>query len=176
MPRSESDMNAKTPLQLALGEKKYTVPILRAVCASRWRDAVVTEFHGVVDAATDLNVIDVKAFSNGLTGYLIQFPEKLAKLVFLYADYAELWNKVRAEKLPEEAVETFLAHVDKGEVPKSSILPRGEILADATEEQIGTAFSALMEVAYPYLPQARTVTKAVRASLSSPQPTARYTN
>ena len=55
--------------------------------------------------------------SRGFTATLIQFPEKIADLVFAY---------------------------DKS-------LPQEVILEEATEEQISSAFSAIMLVAYPFL-------------------------
>ena len=47
-------------------------------------------------------------------------------------------------------------------------LPREEILSSATEEQIGCAFSAIMAVAFPFIPQLGMVTNLLR-SASSPQ-------
>lgn len=43
-------------------------------------------------------------------------------------------------------------------------LPWEEILAEATEEQIGSAFSAIMVVAFPFVPQLGMVTNLLRAN------------
>jgi hypothetical protein len=43
-------------------------------------------------------------------------------------------------------------------------LPKDEILANATEEQIATAFSAIMGVAFPFIPQLGMVTNLLRAT------------
>jgi hypothetical protein len=43
-------------------------------------------------------------------------------------------------------------------------LPKDEILASATEEQIATAFSAIMAVAFPFVPQLGMVTNLLRAN------------
>jgi len=47
-------------------------------------------------------------------------------------------------------------------------LPKDEILAQATEEQIAVAFSAIMAVAFPFIPQLGMVTNLLR-SANSPQ-------
>jgi hypothetical protein len=49
-------------------------------------------------------------------------------------------------------------------------LPEVEILANATEEQVATAFSAIFAVAFPFIPQLGMVTTMLRATTaSSPQ-------
>jgi hypothetical protein len=48
-------------------------------------------------------------------------------------------------------------------------LPREKILVDASEEQIASAFSKIMAVAFPFMPQLATVTNLLRATASSPQ-------
>lgn len=52
------------------------------------------------------------------------------------------------------------------------ILPKDEVLASATEEQVGTAFSAIMEVAYPLVPLAQ----AMKAARANPPATAKFLN
>jgi len=44
-------------------------------------------------------------------------------------------------------------------------LPKDEILASATEEQIAVAFSAIMAVAFPFVPQLGMVRSLLRANL-----------
>lgn len=53
-----------------------------------------------------------------------------------------------------------------------ALLPKEEILKEATEEQIGTAFSAIMEVAYPLVPLAQ----AMKAARPNPPATAKFLN
>lgn len=53
-----------------------------------------------------------------------------------------------------------------------AVLPKDEVLAAATEEQIGTAFSAIMEVAYPLVPLAQ----AMKAARANPPATAKFLN
>ena len=48
-------------------------------------------------------------------------------------------------------------------------LPKEEILGNATEEQMAAAFSAIMAVAFPFLPQLATMTQVLK-SASLPQP------
>ena len=49
-------------------------------------------------------------------------------------------------------------------------LPKEEILEHATEEQIASAFSAIMGVAFPFLPQLGMVTNLLRATTAASQP------
>lgn len=66
---------------------------------------------------------------------------------------------------PEKMAELVFAYA-------GAILPKDEIIAVATEEQIGTAFSAIMEVAYPLVPLAQ----AMKAARANPPATVKYTN
>jgi|SRR5579862_1576781 len=52
-------------------------------------------------------------------------------------------------------------------------LPKDEILENATEEQIAAAFSAIMAVAFPFIPQLTTVQMLMRTASS---PLGRSTN
>ncbi len=47
-------------------------------------------------------------------------------------------------------------------------LPKNEILSNATEEQIAAAFSAIMAVAFPFIPQLTTISHLMRTANSSP--------
>jgi hypothetical protein len=63
-------------------------------------------------------------------------------------------------RFPEKVAELLFAYAGES-------LPQEEILTNATEEQMATAFSAVMQVAYPFLPQLTTVMKTMRTVPSS---------
>ena len=129
--RSESDILAKAPIKVKLGDKEYKIPLLTVLPAREWRIRLNTELAGLTGSFTDVEAADATAVAKGMTFALIQFPEKLAELVFAYS---------------------------------GDTLPKDEILAAATEEQLASAFSAVMQVAYPFLPQLATVTQVMRAN------------
>jgi hypothetical protein len=93
---------------------------------------------GIVSNFQPTPGVDSKAFANGLTGALIEFPEKIIDLVFAYAP----------------------------ELPKEELLGSEEAPGKATEEQFAHAFSQIMGVAYPFLPQLALARTAVLGSLA----------
>lgn len=153
--RTESEILAKAPIKVKLGEKDYKIPVLTVLPARDWRTKLDASMAGLADSFKVMESANANAVANGLTFALIQFPEKVADLVF---DYANGWTN------PGQV----LSHGSH-----DLVLPREEILANATEEQLATAFSAIMQVAYPFLPQLAMVTQVMRAN--SPQ-SAKFTN
>jgi len=139
--RSESDILSKAPVKLKLGEKEYKIPVLTILPAREWRLKLNASLSAIVDSFKMVETAESSAVASGLTAALIQFPEKVAELVFAYA----------------------------GETLKPE-----EILASATEEQLAQAFSAIMQVAYPFLPQLSLVTNVMRAA--PPPQLAKFTN
>lgn len=140
--RSESDMLAKVPIKVTLGEKLYDIPVLTILPSRKWRIKLNETMGQIVNGFTSIGSANTsEAVSQGLTSALLRFPEKVAEMLFDYA----------GESLPQD-----------------------EVLESATEEQLATAFSAVMQVAYPFLPQLTTVMKTMRTVPSSA--TATYTN
>lgn len=140
--RSESDILAKAPIKVKLGEKDYRIPVLTVLPAREWRIKLNTELAGLTGSFKVVEAADANAVASGLTFALIQFPEKVAELVFLYAGES---------------------------------LPKDEILAASTEEQLAAAFSAIMQVAYPFLPQLSLATQVMISTATRPQ-SAKFTN
>lgn len=140
MARTEDQMIAKSPIVVKLGEKEYTIPVLTILPSREWRVKLNESMASIVDTFQVSETANADMFSKGLTSALIQFPEKMADLVFAYAGV---------------------------------VLPKDEVLAAATEEQMGTAFSRIMEVAYPLVPLAMAM-KAARPV--APPASAKYSN
>lgn len=148
MARSEADMISKAPITLRLGLKDYEVPPLTVLLARQWRLKLDASIGDIVRNFQAVPGADTKAFATGLTGALIQFPEKLAELLFAYANG---WAEADSPGKPRLT---------------TPVLPEDEILANATEEQLASAFSGVMAMAYPFLPQLAMVRQAVLGSLA----------
>lgn len=69
-------------------------------------------------------------------------------------------------RFPEKMADLIFAYA-------GDVLPKDEILATASEEQIGTAFSRIMEVAFPLVPLKMAMKAAQQVR---PPATAKYTN
>lgn len=131
MKRTEEQILSKAPIELTFGEKKYQVKPLPILKQREWRARLSSDLKDIVSAFERKDASSA-ALADGLTRALLDFPEKLAELVFSY----------------------------------DPSLPREQILAEATEEQIALAFSAIMAVAFPFLAQLGQVTGLMRAGLS----------
>ena len=147
--RTESDDHLMAPLKLRLGTKDYLVPLLANAHAREWRikldESLGTIVRNFEPTATISNVM-----SSGLTGALIQFPDKLAELVFAFANG---WADPGSPGLAKPKLET-------------PVLPESEIMAAASPKQLAQAFRSMMEEAYPFLPQLAMTRAAVLGSLA----------
>lgn len=140
MARNEAEMISKAPIKIKLGDKDYQIPVLTILPSREWRLKLNEALKPILETFQFDGHPDSESMGHSLTVSLIQFPEKMADLIFDYAGDA---------------------------------LSKDEVLAIATEEQIGTAFSRIMEVAYPLVPL-KMALKA--AQITSPPATAKYTN
>jgi hypothetical protein len=121
--RTEDDILSRAPIVAKLGDKDYSIPLLAVMDQREWRKKLFAELAPVLSVFV-FNP-EGMTVADALTAALLQFPEKLCDLVFLYT--------------PE--------------------LPKDDILANATEEQIVTAFSAIMNVAFPFVPEIKRAMK-----------------
>jgi len=162
--RSEDDILSRAPITVRLGDRDYSIPLLPIIPQREWRKNL---FSALAPLLESFNFqIDQKGMATSLTAALLRFPEKRAELVFDYRAYGALWDSL-SDRRPGEQFTEFLRLLadDLVDVPD---FPRGEILANATEEQIATAFSAIMAVAFPFFSQIVTVTEMMRTA-SLPQ-------
>jgi hypothetical protein len=121
--RSESEMVSMAPLTLRLGTKDYSVPILNNRKAAAWR----TELHAAmapIIAGFDFSGIDLNANHN-----VVQ---------------TAMNDRLKQEMLafPQKLADLMFLYAPS--------LPAEEILDEATDEQIGLAFSQIAEVGYPF--------------------------
>jgi hypothetical protein len=167
-PRTEDEILARAPLSAKLGDGQYAIPLLAVIPQREWRKKLFAELVPVLASFT-LNSSGNMA--TGLTAALLNFPDKLCDLVFAYREYGfAMASLARTPGIKaEELGPAFLALLEKGPLEEASDFPRAEILANSTEEQIASAFSKIMAVAFPFMPQLATVTRLLRATASSPQ-------
>jgi hypothetical protein len=122
--RSESDMLSMAPIKVRLGTKDYEIPVLNNRKAKEWRDKLYAALGPIV-ANFDFTGIDLNASR-----------EQVSQLM--------------SKKLSDEMIEypqklSELLFEFAGEV-----LPREQVLDEASDEQIALAFSQVAEVGYPF--------------------------
>jgi hypothetical protein len=165
--RTESDILAKAPIKVKLGDKDYKIPVLTVLPAREWRIKLDTALGDIVRNFQPAPTADTNAFSTGLTGALIHFPEKVVDLVFLYRTYGLVADMVVKEAIPDDQrYARFLELIAQSPLPEAPDFPHNSILANSTEEQLAAAFSAVMAVAYPFLPQIAMARQAVLGSFA----------
>ena len=81
--RTEDDAVAQTPLSVKFGKEDYSIPLLTVMPQREWRKKLFAELVPIL-AVFQFNT-EGKTVTDGLTACLLQFPEKLAELVFAYA-------------------------------------------------------------------------------------------
>ncbi len=103
--RTEDDIVTMAPIKAKFGDKIYEIKPLRILAQRQWRSKVVEEVRaiGVIlkpDAAT------MPVFVKGLAFVFLQFPEKIADLVFEYAKDLPR-ETIEAEATEEQLVRVF---------------------------------------------------------------------
>lgn len=162
--RSESDILSCAPIEVTLGKTKYPIPPLAVNPNREWRKKYCLQLAPIIDT---LNVrLDPKSMLQGLTASLLQFPEKLADLVFDYREYGYALQCLSDEGVKDRDLYPAFMKLLAADtpLPEAPDFPRADILATATEEQIAGAFSAIMSVAFPFTPQLATVRNLLTAT------------
>jgi len=172
MARSESDQTCMAPIVVKLGSKEYTIPCLTIIAQRAWRVKLNAEMAEIV-ASFQPTELDANVFGKGLASALIGFPEKMADLMFAYREYGSAWEELLKEGLSGSELIARFSTLISEPLPEAFGFPRAVILTGATEEQVGTAFSRIMEVAYPLVPLAQAM-KAARPV--TPPATAKFSN
>jgi hypothetical protein len=158
--RTEDDILSRAPIVVKLGDKDYSIPLLAVMAQREWRKKLFAELAPLLEAFNF--TVDGKSMASGLTAALLNFPEKLCDLVFLYRQYGFALASL-ADVPDEEIHAAFLALIAKKPLAEAPDFPHSVILAKATEEQIASAFSAVMAVAFPFIPQLGMVTTLLRS-------------
>jgi hypothetical protein len=83
MQRTDEDVIARTPFEVALGATKYKIKLLPIAPAREWRKKLVTTL-GEVNRSLGVSA-SPDSLGAGLTAAMIQFPDKLLDLVVAYA-------------------------------------------------------------------------------------------
>lgn len=163
--RTEDDILSKAPITTKLGAKEYSIPLLAVMAQREWRKNLFAVCEPLLESF-DFKV-ESKSMVQGLTAALLLFPEKLTELVFAYREYGVALDSL-ADVPGSEVQGKFLALIAEG-LPEAKDFQRGEILSTATEEQLVSAFSAIMGVAFPFLPSLMTTRQVVTANKALPQ-------
>jgi hypothetical protein len=103
MPRTEDQICRKAPIEITLGENKYSIKPLNILRQQEWRKKLDQELAEIVSTFNKQD--DGNQTIQGLTAALIRFPEKIVALVFAYAP-----DLPQEEVLASEATEEQMAH------------------------------------------------------------------
>ena len=85
LDRTEEQILAQDPIELKLGDKTYPVKVLTIKKARQWRKVMIEEVQKIALIASG-EAGTQEAFLGGLGFMFLDFPEKMADLVFSYAD------------------------------------------------------------------------------------------
>jgi hypothetical protein len=121
--RSESDMLDMRPIKVKLGTKEYEIPTLNNRKSAAWREKLYAALGPLV-SSFDFGSVDLNARRDQVSAMM---AAKLSQELIAF---------------PERLAELLFEFAPD--------LPREEILDNATDEQIGIAFSACAEVGYPF--------------------------
>jgi hypothetical protein len=100
MKRTEDQIIRKAPVEITLGEVKYSLKVLGINKAMAWRDSLTKAMSAIVSGFGQ--EAGAAALSGGLVNALLDFPEKIVSLVFEYSP--EVLGPDR-EKIMEDATE-----------------------------------------------------------------------
>lgn len=82
--RTDEQILARAPIVAKLGEKEYSIKILRITAAQKWREHLIDSVKEITEQMRAETGSD-HAFLTGLGYTLLQFPEKMTELIFSYA-------------------------------------------------------------------------------------------
>jgi hypothetical protein len=99
--RSESDMIAKSPVQVTLGDVNYDIKPLPILKARKWRTLLAATMNELVGTLQENQSKD--NMGPALTAALVRFPEKMAELIFEWSP------ELPKDKIIEEATEEQLS-------------------------------------------------------------------
>lgn len=104
MKRSEEDIIAMASFEVQLGAQKYPIKPLTILAQRAWRAKLSEELVPIVESFSQQ--ANEKAMLTGLAASLVNFPEKLASLVFSYAPDLDQ-DKILAEATEEQLAVAF---------------------------------------------------------------------
>jgi len=128
--RSEEDKILRAPLVLKLGGKEYLRPVLCIRDARVWRAKLQGAFKELEIAGLEVTDVGqlIEAIPKILDQVLVKMPEKVVDLVFAYTPGP------KADGTP----------------PEVGPLPREEIEATASDEEMAQAFLDILGAALPF--------------------------
>lgn len=161
--RTDTEILSRAAIDLKLGAKSYPIPPLAVNFQREWRKKYCADLAPII-AALEIK-LDAKSILQGLTASLLQFPEKLLDLLFDYREYGYAVETLSKQGIKDRDLHAeFIKLLNAGPLPEAPDLPRADILATATEEQIASGFAAIMTVAFPFSPQLATARNLLKAN------------
>ncbi len=82
--RSEADIIAQTPITVRLGDQDHEVKLLVARDSRKWR-AETAKLLSKLPEYADIDTEDRGKFSKGMSALLVNMPDQVIDLFFLYA-------------------------------------------------------------------------------------------
>ena len=82
--RSEADIIAQTPITVRLGDQDHQVKLLVARDSRKWREESAKLLSKLPEYAA-IDTEDPDKFSKGMSALLVNMPDKVIDLFFLYA-------------------------------------------------------------------------------------------
>lgn len=139
--RSEEDILGQLPITIKFGEAEYKVKPLRILKARKWRESLiesVKEISGTLQQDASTNPV----FIQGLAFIFLQFPTKMADLVFSYAP------DLPRETIENDATEEQLARAF-GQIVQIAFPFVGELRAMTQTLNIASSFPVLAKSTKP---------------------------
>jgi hypothetical protein len=126
--RTDEDALLMAPIKMTLGEKEYDVPLLRRRAACEWRKGFWQHVVGIFDhLKVEANPERVNAFASSLAFIFLQFPERIADIVYSYAG-----DSLSREEIDETATEEQMAQAFQ-KIVKVAVFPYVGELATMTQ-------------------------------------------
>jgi hypothetical protein len=82
--RTEEEILSRAPIKLTFGGRQYEVAVLPIRKAKLWREKLVESVKGIAELLNAKTNGHDDNFFAGLGAALVNYPEELAKLIFLY--------------------------------------------------------------------------------------------
>jgi hypothetical protein len=139
--RSEEDILSQAPIVVKFGDVEYKIKPLRMIKAREWRDKLIKEVQSI-GTSLQQDTSTSPVFIQGLAFVFLQFPQKMADLVFSYAP------NLPREKIENEGTEEQLARAF-GQIVQIAFPFVGELQAMMQTLSMSASFPALAKSTKP---------------------------
>lgn len=141
LQRTEEEILGQLPITVKFGEAEYKIKPLRIKKAREWRTKLIEEVTSI-STMLQQDVSTSPVFIKGLAFVFLQFPEKMAELVFSYAP------DLPKDRIEDEASEEQLARAF-GQIVQIAFPFLGELKAMTSTLSLASSFPALAKSTKP---------------------------